>query len=349
LIRKITPHDSVSLDFLRGISAQLVLIGHLLSFYGYQKSYNLPIIQNFGVLVFFVLSGFLIVQTSLLKGKSYGFINYSIDRFSRIFYSFLPALLIVGFLDFFLKNYYSGYYNFGKINFLSNLFMLQAMPYGHNFGIESYGTARIFWTVSIEWWFYIFFGILFFYRDRIFKIKLFQYLLLLLSLSFVVYYFGNRGNGLSVFWFIGALMTVVYNSKSLMRQLHKMNRKVIFFFTTITIVGIFIRTYFLKNMYDTALALLLATALIFIFSLASNNFRTTRFSHFSNFLSKYSYSLYLLHYSIIVYTLNYFRPYGYYGILIQFILCNVLAYVFYLCFEKNYRSVKTLLKKIVRA
>lgn len=86
--KKISQQQSVWLDFLRGISAQLVLLGHLLSFNGIQHRYSLPLIQNFGVVVFFVLSGYLITQTSILKGREYGFKKYMIDRFARIYFSF---------------------------------------------------------------------------------------------------------------------------------------------------------------------------------------------------------------------------------------------------------------------
>lgn len=168
MIKPINQETSISLDFIRGIAAQLVLIGHLWSFLELNVSIiPLPLIQNFGVLVFFIISGFLITQVTLIKGLDYGFKNFFIDRFSRIYYTYLPALFFILLLDFVGKQFYEYpyFYNFSIRNFLGNLLMLQSYPFIGSIGIESFGTARPFWTVAIEWWTYIFFGVLFFYNS----------------------------------------------------------------------------------------------------------------------------------------------------------------------------------------
>ncbi len=100
---KLQPASSVLLDLIRGVSAQLVVIGHLLSFYkvyGYKEDSGQFIIQNFGVVVFFILSGFLIAYSVNGKNPDYGFKEYFIDRASRIFIAFLPALVVIALLDF---------------------------------------------------------------------------------------------------------------------------------------------------------------------------------------------------------------------------------------------------------
>ena len=53
---KLKKEVSVFLDLTRGVSAQLVLIGHLLSFYkvkGFDMDKGGFVMQNFGVVVFF--------------------------------------------------------------------------------------------------------------------------------------------------------------------------------------------------------------------------------------------------------------------------------------------------------
>jgi peptidoglycan/LPS O-acetylase OafA/YrhL len=56
-----------------------------------------PFIQNIGVLIFFVMSGFLITATLLHNSAKpdYGFARYFIDRFARIYSGLLPALVFV--------------------------------------------------------------------------------------------------------------------------------------------------------------------------------------------------------------------------------------------------------------
>ena len=90
---------SVTLDLLRFCAAQAVCVGHSISFFGVADRLRPPMapnMQNVGVLMFFVLSGFLIahVLTRGIGQRSYGLAQFVIDRFARIYSAFLPALLV---------------------------------------------------------------------------------------------------------------------------------------------------------------------------------------------------------------------------------------------------------------
>ena len=52
------------LDLIRGLAAQLVLIGHVTSVSGHELKVT---IQDLGVVLFFFLSGFLITTTAMKK------------------------------------------------------------------------------------------------------------------------------------------------------------------------------------------------------------------------------------------------------------------------------------------
>jgi peptidoglycan/LPS O-acetylase OafA/YrhL len=55
---------SVMLDLLRALAAQMVCVGHAISFFMSQwRPTRLSLMQNVGVLLFFVISGFLITYT----------------------------------------------------------------------------------------------------------------------------------------------------------------------------------------------------------------------------------------------------------------------------------------------
>ena len=85
---------SVVLDLLRASAAQMVCVGHAISFFISQwKPTEFPLMQNVGVLLFFVLSGFLITYTLLERSKNpaYSFINFVVDRFARIYSALLPG------------------------------------------------------------------------------------------------------------------------------------------------------------------------------------------------------------------------------------------------------------------
>jgi peptidoglycan/LPS O-acetylase OafA/YrhL len=339
MVKRINEEGSIFLDFFRGVSAQLVLIGHLLSFYGLQQLYNIPHIQDFGVLVFFVLSGFLITKITLVKGIDYGFKNFITDRFSRIYYSFIPAILFVLGVDLIWKfvfyNYdYNDHFNFQS--FFSNLFMLQSCPL---INAEPFGSARTFWTVSIEWWFYVFFGILY-YRKKISKPVIF--LFFTISFLFVVFNVSRRSD-LSIYWAIGLLFAVLDNSVSLKI---KPPLYIVAFWGSFFLL--LLRMAFLPDLFDVGIALFFGLMLYLVQNvpIQLNKYVLNKnFSAFSKFLASFSYSLYLIHYTIIAFTMNFIKDIlVWQQMLLLFVLSNGVAYLFFIFFEKNNYKFRNLLK-----
>jgi hypothetical protein len=125
----IDENESIFLDIVRLLSAQFVFFGHLLSFsYGSEALIGGRIpIQNLGVVVFFILSGYLICRT---LPKYVDFKEFFIDRFARIYVTLVPCLLVIAILDYFMKangNFsYVSAYTF--TTWIGNLFMLQDYP-----------------------------------------------------------------------------------------------------------------------------------------------------------------------------------------------------------------------------
>ena len=67
---KLSENSSLGLDVIRIIAIQMVVIGHGIRFTGVFPFFhfpNFPWIQNIGVVVFFLLSGFLITHVTLKK------------------------------------------------------------------------------------------------------------------------------------------------------------------------------------------------------------------------------------------------------------------------------------------
>src|SRR5690242_15486371 len=99
-----SPDTSVALDALRPLAAQMVLVGHGLVFFSvgnWLKPPASPYIQNVGVLLFFVMSGFWITATLITNAArpEYSFLDYFIDRFARIYSALIPALLLIIVVD----------------------------------------------------------------------------------------------------------------------------------------------------------------------------------------------------------------------------------------------------------
>src|SRR6478609_5849272 len=133
---RLTKSSSILLDLIRGISAQLVVIGHLFSFYnifGLRQHENRFLMQEFGVVIFFILSGFLIGYSVDNKSEKhvYTFRHFFLDRFSRIFIAYIPALFVIALLDAaaWKISGSTGYAEAQNIQtFVGNIFMLQDFP-----------------------------------------------------------------------------------------------------------------------------------------------------------------------------------------------------------------------------
>lgn len=348
----ISKADSSFLDFSRGISAQLVLLGHLISLYGIKK---FPLIQNFGVMIFFIMSGFLITYISIIKGKEYGFKNFIIDRFSRIYSAFLPALVLIFFIDLYMKNYniltYNSYNHlFG--NFLSNLLLIQNHPFFILFfNTTAYGSARTLWTVSVEWLFYICFGILFYWSSLMNKHNFIKKALFIFFILTPIYYFSGRGDALTIYWILGYFLALLY-----VNNIKLLNDKYLNIFLFVLIL-IFVYRIVYSNifeMYDVGLAVILFMIFYVIFSLNSKlNFLTKIFikaKSFNSFLASFSYSLYLVHYSLIILLFPFFIKYNIVlSIFINIVIVNLISYFFYYCFERNYFKVRVKIKNMLNS
>jgi len=148
---------SAYLDFLRVIAAFGVVLVHAnLSWF----SNGLFLPEQLGhklVMIFFVLSGYLIAFTVHEKNK--GAKRYLVDRLSRLYSVVLPALVFTYVLDSIGKYFHPGFYIiqlapdhqiirfFLNATFLSQIWGLSTKP-------SSNGP---FWSISYEFWYYMLF------------------------------------------------------------------------------------------------------------------------------------------------------------------------------------------------
>ena len=125
------------------------------------------------VVVFFVLSGFLIAGPNLdrVRIRSFSPKSYAIDRFTRIYVTAFPALLLTVAADQIGRHFLpgAGYYDGTNIlladrvvggiqgdsfvDLIRNLLMLQPVHAG------MLGSNKPLWSLSYEVWFYVWFGV----------------------------------------------------------------------------------------------------------------------------------------------------------------------------------------------
>jgi len=334
---KLSSGSSIVLDLIRGLSAQIVVIGHGISFFGiftFLHEPNFPWMQNIAVLIFFLLSGYLITYSTVrkkMKIPGYGFKHYFSDRFSRIYTAFVPSIVFIVLIDLVSRYMNPELYSFNSAfnlkTFLANLLMLQdhaIFSYTSSLKITSFGSARPFWTLAIEWWIYLCFGyfILVFLRKK--KINISNLIILgFFSLVPVYNLIMGRGHGLTTYWLFGALIYLI----STLNILNSIRQRVKIILT-IMICGLaFLRAYIQMEAYDPIFAFLLAIVIWLIIDIFKNIEFSKAAVNIIRYNASYSYTLYLIHYSILDFLFNHFSNQfnSYILFLVGFLLSNVLS------------------------
>lgn len=142
------------LHALRGAAAFYVLVHHYVHCNN-ELAYLMPYFKfgQVAVMVFFVLSGFVIYYSLAAKGKPITFKDYFLARFRRIYPIFVLTMLINWVLRCWVLQEWS---DFRIQEFLGNIFQLQDAAHPGNF-VHPYMQNDPLWSLAYEWWFYMLF------------------------------------------------------------------------------------------------------------------------------------------------------------------------------------------------
>lgn len=145
--RQINPSRIASLDGLRAVSILLVCFGHLAGTVNFPDALSVfHNVGNFGVKVFFVISGFLITLLLLRERKRFGKINlkqFYIRRTIRLFPAFYFYIVCIAVAE-----------NFGLITLLPGD-LLHAATYTMNYHNERSWWLNHTWSLAVEEQFYL--------------------------------------------------------------------------------------------------------------------------------------------------------------------------------------------------
>lgn len=318
--------------------------GHVLSFIWDDALIGGVIqVQNLGVVIFFILSGYLICRTFQ---KYNCFRDFFIDRFSRIYLTLVPCLILISIIDFFVKDF--GMYRheaaFGFNVFVANLFMLQDHPFlwlvNRIFNVDvqvtSFGSARPLWTLAVEWWIYMFAGWFFLSNRKNIVVFLF---LAIVPVAFSTF---GRGQGLTLFWMLGAAMIFLPRSDALKKKWVEIS---IIVFCILYLM----RMLQVRDFYDMQANLFLA-CIFGSFLILSR--KSVLFSPLPKMLKSMikvlagaSYALYILHYTIIE-LFGSLKLNGANVILYSVVVSNLLAIAVYLVFDRNHKKFGIFVRKL---
>lgn len=312
---KLSEATSFALDVLRCVTAEAVVVGHALSFFQVLPELQpprAPAMQEVGVVIFFVLSGFLIAHTTWVRKRrsresAYGFREFFIDRFARIYSGYVPALLFIAAADFAVLKIAPGAYAhreaFDGKTALGNVFMLENFPALDILhrrvalvpSFDRFGSGRPLWTLSIEWWIYMFFGwAVLAERGRA------RYWLVFAGLAIVPFWnaIGGLGEGIALAWAYGAVACALLWRKAG----DAFSTRVWALAATLCAVLACLRGALTNGRaYDGALVALIAfTLTTSIFALQRSTLAPVGpIRRVVRFVADYSFTLYLVHYTVL--------------------------------------------------
>jgi len=318
---RLSERGSVYLDFLRGLSAVLVMIGHLrgLFFVPFgevanptlvtKALYFLTSLGHEAVVVFFVLSGYFIAGSVMraLADGSWQWRPYMTRRFARLYVVLLPALVIGGLIDlagiklFGTSGIYWADPDYRHIvphavqdrlnvqTFFANALFLQEI------WSPTFGSNGPLWSLSYEFWFYVMFpcAALFFYASLNLVLRV------LFGAAFVVIsiFVGPTIFAYFSIWLLGALVVVL----PLPKENPVVRRGALVVVLASCLLLLVVRGKLAVSVFgsDAVMAVAIA-ALVYMLanwppSRKSVSAFAGRFSGFSRGIAGFSYTLYLVH------------------------------------------------------
>jgi len=295
----------LALDGWRGICALLVALMH---FQGAGNIYDLSFIRHSGLFVdfFFVLSGFVIFHAYGTRLTSFANIAYFIDkRFARLWplhISILCFLVVLEFIKYFyMKSHiipatnmpFDGVNSIGSI--FTNILLIQSIGFQNS---DTWNTAS--WSISVEFYTYILFAIIFAIRcsNRIYN------LIITAALGGVAYYFFGSDITLGGYFFrcvysffMGAIVYNLYQRRPISNFISGKLISLIEFFLIASVIAYVINA---KNLSVNMGASVIFALVIYVF--ASGAGILSRFISLKpfEFLGKLSYSIYMIHESVLI-------------------------------------------------
>ncbi|PWB35999.1 hypothetical protein DCO48_00705 [Pseudomonas sp. SDI] len=325
-------------DFLRFSLAQVVLIGHGIGiFYSYWGGFfpdRIPYLQQIAVVGFFFVSGFLICRSVManVKYKGADATRYFVDRFARIYTTLIPALLFVLLVDLLFSCFYPEAELLAYLSvktFVYNLGLIPSMPLG---------TMRPIWSLMFEWWIYILFGGLVFFRKRWFLCLICIWLGA--KYTFTVNAKGEAGH-LELIWLAGALGAFWFDRLTQRTSLAGLS-----WVAFAAASAIYLYT---KNSYHLVAGLLLTVGLVLLAARLNRDEKAVSPKKKQRYaaLAGFSFTLFLTHYTVLYWAQKALGSTTT-GFVTSILLANLLAFALAYCTERHHKAVAVFLLELVR-
>jgi peptidoglycan/LPS O-acetylase OafA/YrhL len=322
---------SAHLDLIRGLAAWVVMWNHsrTLFFVSYDQLASrstalslLYFITGFGheaVVVFFVLSGFLIsssVFTKQVSGK-WTWHDYGIDRLSRLWVVLIPGLVLGLFWDR-LGSYLfgsTGVYShplegFGAVivrdhlgagTFFGNLFFLQTIYF------PEFGSNGPLWSLANEFWYYALFPLALFAWIAWKRGTFLTSCICAVSFIAVALFVGSPIAISFSIWLMGTVLVFAYSKWRLKRTSSATHYMLASAFALCALLA-FERTGHLNDLRGDLVMGAAFTAFLFGVLQMDIGARNLFYERAARVLAGFSYSLYVLHFPLLLFLRARFAP-----------------------------------------
>lgn len=334
--RPLKPEASQQFNQIRGFSTVMVVLCHayLLFLYPIYPTIMLPIylLAHACVMALFALSGFLICQSACNNIQHNGqFIiqKYAVSRINRIvpplYFACAFLLLLYWLSPFVFTNGNREFIHISNTMSQANMSLsieslLGVLFFVNGFITETPASNFAFWSLSFEAWFYILFGLLLLPNRKLGMMLSMLCLIVLSTLNYVFLLY-------ICIWIAGAISALLYNHQY--RLTLKQIVAVIISITLILICSAYFGLIAFKDFLDTQKFMLaiygtwvgiLLAIMLYLISTQSIRVRLPL-----QFVASSSYTVYLLHFPLLLFIYGIIQPYIYSNHWLLIIITLVMA------------------------
>jgi peptidoglycan/LPS O-acetylase OafA/YrhL len=322
---------SAHLDLIRAVAAWAVMWGHLRNVFFVDFKYvqhSNPLIKvmyfltGFGhqsVVIFFVLSGFLISSAVIRRqvSETWSWLSYGVDRLSRLYVVLIPGLLFGLLFDKAGASLFAstGLYThsldgFGSAiaqnratlgTFLGNLFFLQTII------CPTFGSNGPLWSLANEFWYYVLFPVTL-SAGLAWSNKFFRRAILFAILAVLLAVFLRSAILIGfLVWMAGYALVIAYSRFRLTGR----SWLTLYVVTTSLALSVCLEVARVGGSVALGSDLVLGTAFsLFLFGILQMEFGTqhVHYSHATHLLAGFSYSLYVLHFPLLLFFRAWWAP-----------------------------------------
>jgi peptidoglycan/LPS O-acetylase OafA/YrhL len=334
---ELSEYATTNINILRVFSINIIVFSHGLENIAAIGFDNPPGVSGFTFLM--LISG-LLIANSILKRNSdgnYDFKKFFLRRFSRIY-----PVLFVGFIFIILFDQLNGYKFLEHIDiFICNILLLNDSALGYGY----YGPNRQLWFLPLFWWIYLVFGWLLLGLKTVKKKFLYVLILGFFSLIIAIICLGAQTTkkiNYLIIWLLSAAFIIFLNeihqyinkkmesNQEINKNKFKLRKRIKYLFFLISVLFFIIALirgiYFkFENPYELIYNLFLTGSVLFFlaFSQLSKFTYPKIFKKIINFLASYSFSLFVVHFTLFNFLLEPYDSIFYY--IVVYISVNIFS------------------------